>query len=151
MTNIGDLLGSQADEITQDSINIGDIHFLNLDKRNGITPKGSDGNRDKYFIVLGFNEDGNIIGGVVINSSINYRLPSEVTDYYLPIKVEQFPFLRYNSFVNCSKIIIANRHKFDRNTYRGTISDTDILELIINTVKESPTVNKKQLEEFGII
>lgn len=123
MTNIGDLLGNQADELVQDNINVGDIHFLNLDKRNGITPKRGDENRDKYFIVLGFDGEGNVIGGVVINSNINYNLPSEITDYYLPIKVEQFPFLRYNSFVNCSKIIIAKRHKFNKDTYRGTISE----------------------------
>ena len=151
MTSIGDLLGNQADKLTQDNINIGDIHYLNLDKRNGITPKNGDETRDKYFIVLGFDTEGNIIGGVVINSSINYKLPSEITDYYLPIEVERFPFLRYNSFVNCSNIIIARREKFNKDTYRGTIVDNEILELIVNTVKESPTVNKKQLEEFGII
>lgn len=151
MTNIGDLLGTQADKLAQDNINVGDVHFLNLDKRNGITPKNGDKNRDKYFVVLGFDEEGNIIGGVVINSNINYKLSSEITDYYLPIKVDQFPFLKYDSFVNCSNIIIAKRSKFNKDTYRGTISDVEIMEVIVNTLKESPTVNKKQLEEFGII
>ena len=51
----------------------------------------------------------------------------------------------------CSKIIVAKRSKFNKSTYRGEISDTEMMELIINTVKESPTVNKKQLREFGII
>lgn len=150
MTNIGDLLGNQADKIAQDNINVGDIHFLNLDKRNGITPKKGDESRNKYFIVLGFDDEDNIIGGVVINSSINYNLPSQITDYCFPIKVEQCPFLRHDSFVNCSKIITAMRSKFSKDTYRGTISDTGTLELIVGTVKESPTVNKKQLEVFGI-
>lgn len=150
MTSIGDLLGNQADKLAQDNINVGDIHFLNLDKRNGITPKKGDENRDKFFIVLGFDGEGNVLGGVVINSNINYKLSSEITDYYLPIKVDQFPFLRYNSFINCSKIIIAKREKFNKDTYRGTISDAEMFELIINTVRESPTVSKKQLEEFGI-
>ena len=36
-------------------------------------------------------------------------------------------------------------------TYRGVISDAEMMELIINTVKESPTISKKQLREFGII
>ena len=47
--------------------------------------------------------------------------------------------------------IVAKRSKFNKSTYRGEISDTEMMELIINTVKESPTVNKKQLREFGII
>lgn len=150
MTNFGDLLGDLADELTQNSINIGDVHLLNLDQNNGITPKSGDTTRNKFFIVLGFDNEGNVIGGLVINSKINYKLPPSVTDYQLPVSVEQFPFLEHNSFINCSKIIVAKRSKFNKTTYRGEISDTEMMELIINTVKESPTVNKMQLKEFGI-
>ena len=151
MTNFGDLLGDMADELTQNSINIGDVHLLNLDQNNGITPKSGDTTRHKFFIVLGFDNDGNVIGGLVINSKINYKLPPSVTDYQLPVSVEQFPFLEHNSFINCSKIIVAKRSKFNKTTYRGEISDTEMMELIINTIKESPTVNKMQLKEFGIV
>ncbi len=151
MTNFGDLLGDLADELTQNSINIGDVHLLNLDQNNGITPKSGDTTRNKFFIVLGFDNDGNVIGGLVINSKINYKLPPSVTDYQLPVSVQQFPFLEHNSFINCSKIIVAKRSKFNKTTYRGEISDTEMMELIINTVKESPTVNKMQLKEFGIV
>lgn len=49
------------------------------------------------------------------------------------------------------KDYLAKRSKFNKNTYRGAISDTEMMELIINTVKESPTISKKQLREFGII
>lgn len=151
MTNFGDLLGDLADKLTQNSINIGDVHLLNLDQNNGITPKSGDTTRNKFFIVLGFDNEENVIGGLVINSKINYKLPPSVTDYQLPVSVEQFPFLEHNSFINCSKIIVAKRSKFNKTTYRGEISDTEMMELIINTVKESPTVNKMQLKEFGIV
>lgn len=151
MTNFGDLLGDMADKLTQNSINTGDVHLLNLDQNNGITPKSGDTTRNKFFIVLGFDNEGNVIGGLVINCKINYKLPPSVTDYQLPVSVEQFPFLEHNSFINCSKIIVAKRSKFNKTTYRGEISDTEMMELIINTVKESPTVNKMQLKEFGIV
>ena len=55
MTNFGDLLGDLADKLTQNSINIGDVHLLNLDQNNGITPKSGDTTRNKFFIVLGFD------------------------------------------------------------------------------------------------
>ena len=151
MTNFGDLLGDMADELTQNSINIGDVHLLNLDQNNGITPKSGNTTRNKFFIVLGFDNEGNVIGGLVINSKINYKLHPSVTDYKLPVSVEQFPFLEHNSFINGSKIIVAKRSKFNKTTYRGEISDTEMMELIINTIKESPTVNKMQLKEFGIV
>lgn len=151
MTNIGDLLGDAADELLQSNINIGDVHLLNLDTSNGITPKNGDATRYKFFIVLGFDNEGNVIGGLVINSKINHNLPSTVTDYQLRITVEQCPFLQHNSFVNCSNIIVAKRTKFNKDTYKGEISDPNLMCLIINTVKESPTVNRKQLKDFGLI
>lgn len=116
MTKIGDLLMDFADEFAQDNIKIGDVHMLVLDKSNGITPKDGKETRNKFFIVLGFDKDGNVIGGLVINSHINYKLPSSVTDYQLPISVKQCPFLEHNSFVNCSRLITANKNKFGRTT-----------------------------------
>ena len=150
-TVLGDILGDVGDKLAQDNIKVGNVYLINLDQQNGITPKNGDLTRDKFFIVLGFDQEGNVIGGLVINSKINYNLPSSVTDYQLPIKVEQCPFLKYNSFVNCSKIIVANKAKFTKNTYRGEISDPEFIDLLINTVKESPTVNTKLLKRFGLI
>lgn len=92
MTKLGELLGTMADKLAQDSLNIGDVHFLNLDSNNGITPKAGDTSRNKFFIILGFDNEGNVIGGLVINSNINYNLPTSVTDYQLPVTVEQFSF-----------------------------------------------------------
>jgi hypothetical protein len=151
MTILSDILGDVGDKLAQDNIKVGNVYLINLDQQNGITPKNGDLTRDKFFIVLGFDNEGNVIGGLVINSKINYNLPSSVTDYQLPIKVEQCPFLKYNSFVNCSKIIVANKAKFTKNTFRGEISDPEFIDLLINTVKESPTVNTKLLKRFGLI
>ena len=106
---------------------------------------------DLFGLDVILDNEGNVIGGLVINSNINYNLPTSVTDYQLPVTVEQFSFLEHNSFINCSKIIVAKRSKFNKNTYRGAISDAEMMEQIINTVKESPTISKKQLREFGII
>ena len=150
MTNLGDLLGKAANDLMQLSIKIVDVLLLKLDPTNCITPKNGDVARNKYFIVLGFDNEGNVVGGLVINSKINYNLPPTITDYQLPITVTQCPFLQHNSFVNCSKIIVAKRTNFNRDTYRGEISDPELMRLIIDTVKESPTVNKKQLKDFGI-
>jgi hypothetical protein len=151
MTILSNILEDVGDKLAQDKIKVGNVYLINLDQQNGITPKNGDLTRDKFFVVLGFDNEGNVIGGLVINSKINYNLPSSVTDYQLPIKVEQCPFLKYNSFVNCSKIIVANKAKFTKNTYRGEISDPEFIDLLINTVKESPTVNTKLLKRFGLI
>lgn len=151
MIKLGKILADIGNKLTQDNIKIGNVYLLNLNENNGITPKDGDSTRNKFFIVLGCDNDENVIGGLVINSNINNKLPSTITDYQLPITVEQCPFLNHNSFINCSKIIIANRTKITMQSYRGEISDSKLMELIFNTVKESPTINQKQLETFGII
>ena len=150
MIKLGNLLGDIGNKITQDSLKVGNVYLLNLDEINGITPKDGNATRNKFFIVLGFDNKGNVIGGLVINSNINHKLPSTITDYQLPITVEQCPFLKHNSFVNCSKIIVANKTKFTKESYRGEISDPELMGLIINTVKESPTISRQQLNTFGI-
>ena len=91
-TVLGDILGDVGDKLAQDNIKVGNVYLISLDQQSGITPKNADLTRDKFFIVLGFDQEGNVIGGLVINSKINYNLPSSVTDYQLPIKVEQCPF-----------------------------------------------------------
>lgn len=151
MTKIGDLLGKQADTLVQHNINIGDVHLLVLDRSNGITPKDGEETRNKYFVVLGFDKEGNVIGGLVINSNINHKLPSTITDYQLPVTIIQCPFLKHNSYVNCSRLITAEKSRFNQSTYKGKIEDCELMELIIGTVKESPTINKKILKDFGII
>ncbi len=150
MIKLGNLLGDIGDKITQDNLKVGNVYLLNLDEINGITPKDGNATRNKFFIVLGFDNKGNVIGGLVINSNINHKLPSTITDYQLPITVGQCPFLKHNSFVNCSKIIVANKTKFTKESYRGEISDPELMGLIINTVKESPTISRQQLNTFGI-
>lgn len=55
-------------------LNIGDVHYVEMDESNGITPRDGYNTRRKYFIILGFDNRGNAIGGVVINSKINTRM-----------------------------------------------------------------------------
>ncbi|MDO4160911.1 MAG: hypothetical protein Q4D41_10680 [Prevotellaceae bacterium] len=151
MTTIGDQLGDIADKVAQRAIKVGDVHILALDESNGITPKDGNATRNKFFIVLGFDSSGNVIGGLVINSKINLNLPSTVTDYQFPITVQQCPFLSHDSFVNCSKLIRAEVKKFGKATYKGAICDKELMKQIVETVKESPTANKKMLKDFGIL
>lgn len=151
MTNIGDLLGDNADTLARNAIGVGDVHILPLGENEGVTPKGGHSEREKFFIVLGFDADGNVIGGIVINSSINYNLPTSVTDYMMKVTARELPFLSRDSFINCSSLKTVRKDKFNRSTWRGKIDSASLMELIIGTVIESPYTNKQQLMEFGIL
>lgn len=152
MKNIGDLIGNWADKLTQDNIKVGNVYMLSLDESDGITPKNGYNTRNKFFIVLGFDKNGDVIGGLVINSKLNLKLSTSLTDYYLPVTVKQCPFLSHDSFINCTNLIRAKRNKFNNTTYKGEINEkSELMEQIIETLKESPTITKRALKDFGII
>lgn len=93
--------GNVLESMVQQTVKVGDVFLLEMDAEDGITPKEGDSKRFKFFVVLGFDEEGNVYGGVIINSRINQRLELTVKDYHMPIKCEKYPFLKYDSFVDC--------------------------------------------------
>lgn len=151
MSTLGDLIGDQANLIAREVISVGDVHIIPLTIMEGITPKEGEDTRNKFVVVLGFDIQGNAIGGVVINSKINYNLPQIITDNMMPITVKQCPFLSHDSFVNCSKLVVFQKNKINSTTYRGKIENQELMEQIVGTVVESPTESKQRLKEFGLI
>lgn len=61
---------NQKKTLIQKSIKQGDVFYINLHLANGITPKDGHNSRFKYFVVLGFDEQGGVYGGIIINSQI---------------------------------------------------------------------------------
>lgn len=150
MTKLFDLLNNDSiKSITQKSIEIGNVYRIQMDKSNGITPKPGDMSRNKFFVVLGFDKEGNIYGGVIINSNINQRIPDSVKDWQMPIKQSKYKFLDYDSFVDCSKLKCTSIDKFGKWQFIGIILQEDI-ELIIGTIKESPNETPEHLALFGL-
>lgn len=150
MTRIADLIGDQADELARFSLSVGDIHLLPLGKEEHITAKDGMDHRNKFLVILGFDESGNAIGGVVVNSKVNPNLPSTVTDYLMPVTPAQLPFLSHNSFINCSHLIVVKKEKFNRGTFRYHVEDSDLMNMIVGALSECPLVSKQMLKEFSI-
>lgn len=131
------------------TINVGDVYEITMTEVNGIKPKPGDVSRDKYFVVLGFDSNGVAYGGVIINSQINKNLPGYIRMYHMPIKQSKYPFLKYNSFVDCVQLKTAQPYKFNEWNYLGRIDQFDV-DLIIGTIKESPRESAEHLAQFGI-
>lgn len=150
MTKISDLLdGGTIKDIAQITVKVGDVFRIKMDMTNGIVPKKGDDSRNKYFIVLGFDSEGNAYGGVIINSRINECVPQAIRDLHMPIKCSVYPFLEHDSFVDCSKLKTANAAKFCLWKYLGAI-EQDMVELIIGTIRESPNETAEHLAMFGL-
>lgn len=145
-----DIPNNVAESLVKDTVKPGDIFVLELDNQDGITPKGSDASRNKFFVVLGFDNEGNVYGGVIVNSKINQNMSPLIRDFHMPIKAEKYSFLRYNSFIDCLQLKTAPLSKFTKGKFVGRLQDDD-LYLVIGTIKESPREKKANLLRFGII
>ena len=131
------------------TVKTGDVYEMTMTELNGIKPKVGDVSRNKYFIVLGFDSNGVAYGGVIINSHINRNLPAHLKMYHMPISHKKYPFLRYDSFVDCVRLKTAFPDKFDEWNYLGEIEEYDV-ELIKGTIKERPAESVARLEQFGL-
>lgn len=139
----------QLQSIIKQSVNVGDVYLVELDRSNGITPKDGDETRWKFFVVLGFDDEGNAYGGVIINSRINQQMEQVVKDYHMPISSSKYAFLKYDSFVDCLQIKTAPLAKLSSGRYKGKI-DAEDTELIKGTLKNSPREKAARLRKFGI-
>lgn len=105
MVSIGELISAeQRDNIIEMNMHVGDVYRMKLTPEEGIIPKHKDENdRNKYFIVIGKDDEGNTIGFVLINSHINQGIPQIIKNLHYPLKKEKYAFLNNKDrFVDCS-------------------------------------------------
>lgn len=139
-----------VNSVVRQTVKKGDVYKIVMSEDDGITPKNGFSTRRKFFVVLGFDNDGNAYGGVVINSGINQNLPVVVQQYHMPIYAKNYSFLHHNSFVNCSNLLKASLDKLVAGSRLGQLSCEDF-GLVCQTVCDSPNISKNQLKLYGIL
>ena len=145
-----DIPQTLIDEAVSDEVRLGDVYKIELSRADGIIPKNGYDIRDKFFVVLGFDEQGNVYGGIVFNSKINQNLPTSIKDYHMPISAKDYPFLSHDSFLNCTKIFSVTSTHLWKGEKLGTIN-TDDFDLIRSTVCSYPNAVPLDLKRFGLI
>ena len=137
-------------DVVQEEVNVGDVYKITMSLVDGIMPKNGYSTRDKYFVVLGIDEQGNVYGGIVFNSKINQNLPQIVKDYHMPISAENYSFLTHDSFLNCSQLMQTSSTRILQGNKVGTIKAEDF-DLILKTVRSYPNAVPLELKRFGLI
>lgn len=145
-----DIPQTLIDDIVRHDVNVGDVYKITMSQADGITTKDGYAVRDKFFVVLGFDEQGNVYGGIVLNSKINPNLPPIVKQYHMPISAGNYTFLSHASFLNCSKMMTTTSTRLMQGKKVGTINDDD-LEMIRTTVCNYPNAIPYELQRFGLI
>jgi len=97
--------------------------------------------KEKLFIVIGLSQDGIILASVYINSEVNLvvNYSPELRALHLPISADTCDFLDYDSYVDCSQLVIRDRKIilnalfYRPEAFVGTVSNDD-LEAIRKTI-----------------
>jgi hypothetical protein len=131
-------------------IKIGDVFRITMNKANGVMPKPGDANRDKYFVVLGFDNKGNAYGGVIFNSYINMKLPPLVQAMQHPVKGKDYDFLSYDSYIDCSSIKTVKKIKLLKSSYLGSLAEEDV-STVCDKIKNNSRISKFELRRFGLL
>ena len=133
------------------TIEIGQIYRIKADESNDITPKAGLLFRAKYFVVMGFDIQGNIYGGVVFDSVINRNFVShDFEDFFLPIPCSKYSFLDHDSFIDCRKMKPSSLEKLLEGEFCGDIAQDDY-QNVVKLLKMSPRETYVHLKTFGLI
>lgn len=131
-------------------IKIGDVFRITMNKANSVVPKPGDTSRNKYFVVLGFDDDGNVYGGVIFNSYININLPPFVQAMQHPVKGKDYEFLSHDSYIDCSSIKAVKKNKLLKSSSLGTLNTEDISS-VCEKIKHNSRISKIELKRFGLL
>lgn len=156
MANFKDILSSASlENLTSSQAVEGSVFRMHLGAKEGVKGKNSgDDGRNKYFVVLGHDSEGNAIGFVLVDTNINPNLPIKRQKAHYKILAKDNAFLDgVDRYVDCSDFKVISKKRFaelfGKEKAKGTVdaaSLTTIKEMTSNYEDASP----KMLKRFGL-
>lgn len=134
------------------AVKSGSVFRMRFYPQDGVVPKDEgDTSRDKYFVILGKNNDGNYVALSLINTEINENLKQRIGAFQYQISSANYDFLNgKDRFVDCYDMKeVASDRIVEQGDYAGLISETD-LKAIIKLVNNSPIVSVAKLKRYEI-
>ena len=114
MANLKDLLSSASMEnlISSQAVE-GSVFRMHLGVKEGVKGKNSgDDGRNKYFVVLGHDSEGNAIGFVLVDTNINPNLPIKRQLAHYKILAKDNAFLDgVDRYVDCSDFKVISKKR----------------------------------------
>lgn len=113
--------------------------------------------KEKRFIILGINEAQELLGVVLINSDINFKVMNTPALESLQYELKSINnvFLEHDSFVDCAQIQKISQEKVkeaiqnDMQNILGEVKQQDLIN-IITLVQNAETISPKMLKIFGL-
>ena len=113
--------------------------------------------KEKRFVVLGIDKEGNLVGVVFINSEINWNVirTAELAQLQHYIEKDENDFLDWDSYVDCSELFELPYNDVYKSicdkpqNVLGIVSESD-LKAILENVKKSPKIKPKLLRKYSL-
>lgn len=154
--SLADLLPKDklADVVTS-VVEEGDVYRMKLDKREEIVGKNGAESRNKYFIIVGQDSEGNALGFFVVDTVINQSLPKARKEKHLKIEASKYAFLEgVDRYVDCSDFKIIHKERFTElfsaDKAKAKIEADDLARIKQEAVTYR-NANKIRLKRFGLI
>lgn len=135
--------------MSPEELKTGDVISIELSLYDGVHPKNGFQSRRKYFVVLGICNGYALLGGIVINSNINTNLSKRVQDNHIRVLASEYPFLKHDSFFDCSTLIKPRFSRLESAEMLGKVTESH-LSLILTRIKRNPAIPRMELQMFGI-
>lgn len=156
MAKLQDLLSAKSQENLASSQAVeGAVFCMHLGEDEGVKGKnaGDDG-RNKYFVVLGHDSEGNAVGFVLVDSVINPNLPKKRQNAHYKILAKNNAFLNgTDRYVDCSDFKQISKKRFSelfgKDKAKGNINSAD-LKAIKKLTTEYEDASPKLLKRFGL-
>lgn len=130
----------------------GSVFRMRFFPQDGVMPKEKgDLSRNKYFVILGKNNDGEWIALSLINTEINEMLKQRIGGFQYQLSSANYGFLcGKDRFVDCYDMKeVAFERILEQGDYAGLINETD-LKAIIKLVNNSPIASVAKLKQYDI-
>ena len=113
--------------------------------------------KEKRFVVLGIDTNGDLIGVVFINSDINWKVirTEELAQLQHFVTKEDNEYLEWDSYIDCSDLFelpyneVSTSLQNNPQNVLGTVDAKD-LKTIKEHVKKSPKIKPKLLKKYKL-
>lgn len=156
MSTLVDFLSEKnLERLILSTVSEGDVFRMHLGEEENVKGKDkNDDGRNKYFVLLGQDSEGNALGFVLIDTEINPYLPQRRKDLHYTLLASKYLFLKgKNRFVDCSDFKIISHKRFTElfgaDKSKGKI-EADDLSYIKEAVASYEDASPKLLKRFGL-
>ncbi|MDR0995271.1 MAG: hypothetical protein LBL81_03160 [Tannerella sp.] len=144
----------ESEALDMSSVKIGDIIYVLLDEKDGLTLKDGYKDRLKYIVIIGFTPEGAAIGALLINSKVDpSKRSEELKNCQYPLMRRNYPdILDYDSWLDCSDIFELSKLKISekKGKLKGRLIPEDC-ERVIQFLKETDVLDRATKRRYGLI